>query len=213
MVMLAEWTSPLLVIGFLAAFVVLAVKRRLSFIDLIFPIWVAAYLLVPFHAFNQYGPRYYLEAFPFLALTLVSLLAPLLSDTSRPRRAAFVWSLLMAHTATCVAAAAVIGFCVRTVVNQRMDLYDQVQAAQLHRAIVVLRSGTSNIASLHPYDLTRNGISLDGDVIYALDLRDSLTELQRLMPDRTMYVYERAPRSSTGALRRLDDPAAQIAVY
>ena len=57
------------------------------------------------------------------------------------------------------------------------------------------------------------GLAVDGDVIYALDIRDSLKDLQRLMPDRTLYVYERAPRSSTGALRRLDDPAAPIAVY
>ena len=202
LLMLAEWTSPVLVIGFFTGFVWLAAKRRLSFVDFIFPTFVGAYLLVPFGGGNQYGPRYYFEGFPFLVLTLVSALVPLLKDGTRPQRAAFAWSLVMAHGATCVAAAAIIGFCMRMAVDQRMDLYDRVETAGLHDAVVVIHSGTGVFAPMEPGDLTRNGISLDGPVIYALDIPDRLKQLQRLMPERKIYVYERQPSSPAGSLRR-----------
>ena len=201
MVSLAEWTSPLLVLGFVAAFVQLAARRRLSMVDLVFPAFVVAFLLIPLDGANQYGPRYYFEAFPFVVLTLVSGLAPVLKDAARPQQRAFAWFLLVAHGALCVLGFVFISYWMRTLVNQRMDLYDQVQAQRLRNAVVVVHSSTSSIYPMKPRDLVRNGIEVGSDVIYALDLPDRLPELQRAFPQRRFYIYQRDVANPVGTLR------------
>lgn len=203
LIMLAEWTSPFLVVGYFAAFWLLARERRLSFLDFIFPAYVLVYLLVPFDGGAQYGPRYYFEAFPFLVLTVVSALAPVLRDTVRPRRASFAVSLVVAHIAAGIAATVVFGLFLRLVIDQRMDVYDQAAAAHLEHAVVVLQSGTSPLRPMWPRDLTRNGIAVEGRVIYVRDIPGQLSELRRLMPDRRFYRYTRDPNSAKGVLQRL----------
>jgi hypothetical protein len=201
LVALAEWSSPLLVLAAAAAFVAQARRRRLSFVDLVFPMFVVAYLFVPFDGGNQYGPRYYFEGFPCLVLTLVSGLVPLLQDKLRPQRAAFGWFSLVAHGAICAIVLAFLCVGMRHVVDQRMDLYDQVRARHLHDAVVVVRSGTSDIYKMYPPDLVRDGIDARGDVIYVLDVRREMAGLRRRYPQRRFYVYERTGDRATGALR------------
>ncbi len=202
-VMLADWTSPLLVLGYTAALAWLGARHRLSFSDFIFPLFVVAYLFVPFTGGNQYGPRYYFEAWPFLILTVVSALTPLIRDAARPRIRLIAGSLVAAHGIICIGNAVIIGLFLRTLVDQRMDLYDQVRAGDLHNIVIVVQSATSNIAPMGPRDLTRNGIALDGEVIYALDIPDRLSELRQMFPQRRFYIYEREPVASKGTLRPL----------
>jgi hypothetical protein len=91
---LAVFTSPLLLPGYLAAFAWKAKKKKLNFFDFIFPVTMAALLFIPFDGGNRYGPRYYFDAYPFLVLTTVSALVPLLHGRDgRPR-----WSLLSLGT-------------------------------------------------------------------------------------------------------------------
>jgi hypothetical protein len=203
LVALAEWSSPLFVLAAGAAFVALTRRRRLSFVDLVFPIFVVAYLLVPYDGGNQYGPRYYFEGFPCLVLTLVAGLVPLLQDKLRPQRAAFGWVALVAHGAICAIVLAFLCSGMRRVIDQRMDLYDQVRARHLHDAVVVVRSGTSDIYKMYPPDLVRDGIDARGDVLYVLDVPAQMPELQHLYPGRRFYVYERADDRATGILRPL----------
>jgi len=66
-----------------------------------------------------------------------------------------------------------------------------------------VRSGTSPSRFYDPRGLDRNGISIDGEVIYAHDLPDRLGELRQLFPQRHFYIYERASDSPKGVLRRL----------
>jgi hypothetical protein len=203
LVALAEWTSPLLALGAAAALVAVARQKRLQFADLVFPLFVVAYLIVPYDGGNQYGPRYYFDGFPCLVLTVVAWLAPLLGSRARQQHAAIAWFSLLAHGALC---ALVLGFlCVgmRRVVDQRLDLYDQVRARQLHNAVVVVRTGTSSIYRMYPPDLVRDGIDARGDVIYVLDVPRLLPQLRRRYPDRKFYVYDRELDRPTGWLRPL----------
>ena len=200
MIDLAQWTSPLLLLGYVAALVWKAARGRLSFLDFIFPATLAGFLLVPFDGGNQYGPRYYFEGYPFLVLTVVSALVPLLQNRGRPRSVAFGASLVFAHLLHAVAVAAFLGWFLRERVDERMDVYDQVRAQGLHHAVIVLRSGTGRSPALTPKDLTRNGLALDGDVIYALDIPDRLGELRALFPDRRFFLYRRDPDSTRGSL-------------
>jgi hypothetical protein len=208
---LAEWNSPLLVLGLAVAYARLTVLRRLSFIDLVFPSFIIAYLLIPFDGANQYGPRYYFEAFPLIVLTLVSGLVPMLQDAAQAQRRAVAWFLLAAHGALCVLVFGAVSYWVRTLVDQRMDLYDQVRAQRLRDAVVIVRSSTSPIYPMKPRDLVRNGLKIDGAVIYALDIPDRLQELRRAFPNRRFYIYERRPEEPVGSLRplRSNDGAAQ----
>ena len=201
-VLATEWTSPILVLGYGAALVWLAVRRRLSFLDLIFPTYVIGYLFVPFTGSTQYGPRYYFEAWPLVVLTLVSGLMPLLQAT-RERWRAFASSLVMAHLAIALAAGVIFGIFMRQIIDETMDLYDQAAAEGLRNAVIVVHSGTSPSREYIPRGLVRNGIALDREVIYALELPDRLGELRQLFPQRDFYIYERAPDNPKGVLRRL----------
>ena len=201
-VLAAEWTSPVLVLGYGPALVWLAVRRRLSFLDMIFPTYVIGYLLVPFTGTHQYGPRYYFEGWPFFALTVVSGLMPLL-QTTRERWRVFVTSLVMAHLAIALAAGVIFGIFMRKIIDETMDLYDRAAAEGISNAVIVVRSGTSPSRFYDPRGLDRNGISIDGEVIYAHDLPDRLGELRQLFSQRHFYIYERASDSPKGVLRRL----------
>jgi hypothetical protein len=200
---LAIFTSPLLLLGYIAAFAWKVGRRSLNFFDFIFPVTVATFLLVPFNGGNRYGPRYYFEAFPFLVLTIVSALVPLLQNRARPRWAASAVCLVFAHAAWCIAAAIFLGWLFRGIVNERMDLYDKVRAKGLHDAVVVIHSGTGRFRGFTPKDLTRNGLAIDGDVIYALDIPHRLGDLQALFARRRFYIYVRNPNSPTGTLNPL----------
>jgi hypothetical protein len=196
----ANWTSPLLLLAYIAAFAWKVVRRNISFFDFIFPMTLAAFLLIPFEGGNQYGPRYYFEAYPFFILTIVSALAPLLQNKARPRWAAFATCLVLAHLIWSAAATAFLGRLISERVNERMDLYHQVRVQGLHNAVVIVHSGTGRSPPLSPMDLTRNGLVIDGDVIYALDIPSRLKELKDLFPYRRFYIYVRAPSEATGIL-------------
>jgi hypothetical protein len=182
-VLAAEWTSPVLVLGYGGALVWLVICRRLSFLDMIFPAYVIGYLLVPFTGNAQYGPRYYFEGWPFFVLTVVSGLMPLLQAT-RERWRAFAASLVMAHLAIALAAGVIFGIFMRKIIDETMDLYDQAAAEGLSNAVIVVRSGTSPSRLYDPRGLDRNGISIDGEVIYTHDLPDRLGELRQLFRQR-----------------------------
>jgi hypothetical protein len=200
---LAVFTSPLLLLGYPAAVAWKTVGKRLNFFDFIFPVTVAAFLLVPFNGGNRYGPRYYFEAYPFLVLTIVSALVPLLQNRTRPRWAASAMYVLFTHAAWCVTAAIFLSWLFRGIVDERLDLYNQVRARGLHDAVVVIHSGTGRFRGFTPRDLTRNGLAIDGDVVYALDIPHRLGELQELFPHRRFYIYTRDRDSPTGTLRPL----------
>ena len=205
MIKLVNWSSLLLVLGYATGFAFLISRRKLSFLDFIFPVYVLGFMLVPFFGGNQYGPRYYFEAFPLFVLTVVSALVPLLRDPRFSWWRSFAISMVTLHFAVSLAALAVIAPFVRTLVDQRMDIYDQVHAKHLRNAVVVVHSSTGAIPGLDmvPLDLTQNGITTDGEILYVLDIPSQLQKLRLLLPDRQFYIYERDLSNPKGKLRQL----------
>jgi hypothetical protein len=204
MVDLARWTSWILVVAYIVAFFWKSRTRQLCLLDLIFPWVVVAYLLYVGLGGNRYGPRMYLIGYPFLVLTIVSVLTPVLENKSEPKRAVFAGTLLSAHVATCIAVTIVFAIFFRDVVNARMNMYDQVAAQRLHNAVVIVHSGGGAYLPFTPKDLTRNGIDIgDQDVIYALDIRGRMSELREMFPGRAFYIYSRKTAASDGVLAPL----------
>jgi hypothetical protein len=195
---IGRWSSPLLLFAYPVALAWKLRKHQWSFVDLIFPANVAAYLLLEGVGGSRYGPHYYLISYPEFALTLLSLLVPMLKDGSRPKRTAFASALVICHLVVCVIGIVMLGASCRNVVDERMDMYDQVQALRVHDAVVIVHS----VHRFTPMDLTRNGISIgDEDVIYALDIPDRMATLRRLFPTRSFYIYSAGPGTSKGQLK------------
>ena len=205
LVMLVNWSSLPLVLGYTVSFAFISYRRRLNFTDFVFPAYVLGFVLVPFQGGNQYGPRYYFEAFPLLVLTIVSALVPLLRDAEFLRWRPLATSLTVTHFAVCLAGLSIIAPFARTIVDQRMDIYDQVKRLDLRDAVVVIRSKTGAVPGMEmdQGDLTRNGIAADAQVLYVLNIPDKLQKLRLLFSDKQFYVYERDASNPKGKLRQL----------
>jgi hypothetical protein len=156
---------------------------------------------------NQYGPRYYYEAFPLLAVFVVSVLSARLRGCFEPsavlpaRRLAAV---LGASVALVVPLTTFHVWQESRVVHERTDVYRQADRAGLRNAVVLLSGRVGRVRSMPAADLTRNGITWDAPVLYALDRGPDNAILGRRFPDRTLYRYEYDRAAGTGRLVVID---------
>jgi hypothetical protein len=201
---LAKWTSPIFLLACVPAFLLKLRRHKLRFHDLVFPAGMLAYFFFFNAGGNRYGPRYYFDAWPLLVATVAWAFAELFEKHGRQRANAAALGLLATHVATGVAAFIVIAVVMRTVVDQRMDIYDAVDRADIHHAVVIVRSGTGVLIPMGIGDLLRNGITRTGDVLYAQSVPGHDSELRSLYPDRRFYAYERAADETVGRLVPLD---------
>jgi hypothetical protein len=169
---------------------------------MIFPAAVVAYFFLIGYGGNRYGPRYYFVGYPFLVLTIVSLLEPIVCNKEHARLALLAVGLAVGHLILCVSADIRLAIFFRGVVNERMDVFDQSSAERLHNAVVIVHSAGGQYLPFTPKDLTRNGIAIDHQpVIYALDVGHVIPELRALFPDRKIYLYSRTGSELKGTLR------------
>lgn len=190
LVNLAIWTSPLMLIGFASAFVSLARRRRLNFIDWIAPATLVAYALYTGTGGNQYGPRYYFEAFPFAILTIAKALDGALFVRNGAPRPALAAAAVLMHFAFQIGQLAPRLYLEHQIVVEREDLYRKVAAAKLSNAVVLIASGTGTIRPMLQIDLARNGLHIgNAPVVYAQDLRERNDRIRILFPGRQFYRY------------------------
>ena len=197
---LAAFTSPFVVLGFVPAFGCLLRWRKLAFTDWIAPLTVAGFVFYSGNAGDQYGPRYFFEAFPFAILTIAKALDGSLSGTGSVRWTPLLASALLLHVAIQVGYLAPALAREHRVIVEREDIYRQVAAAHLTDAVVLIpATGAGKIRWLPPQDLVRNGLRIDGQaVLYAHDLGAQNTLIRALFPDRAFYSY------ADGRLTRLE---------
>jgi len=184
------WTSPVLMFGFIIAFVTALRRRRVDFSDWIMPLTIIFFLLYGGFGGNQYGPRYYFEAWPFAVLTILKVIDPVLFGPKRDARAAWVCSALIASLLFAIAYLPVRLEREHRVVLERQDVYRQVEAAGLDNALVIIASYVGVSRPMPPRDLVRNGLHVgEQKVIYALDLGARNAKLRAQFPGRSVYVY------------------------
>ena len=189
-VRLQLWTSPVFEVGWVAALGWLARKRKLDFTDWIAPLTALAFVFYGGSGGNQYGPRYYFEAWPFMILSVAKALDGSLWGAAGAARNTWAASVVTTHLAFQVAYTLPRLEREHLVVVERQDLFFQVAAAGLRDAVVIVKSPTSLTRVMMPDNLVRNGLKVgDESVTYALDLGERHGELRALFPERRFYVY------------------------
>jgi hypothetical protein len=141
---------------------------------------------------DQYGPRYFFEAFPFAILTIAKALDGSLFAKKTEWPAPLLASVLLLHFSV---QAGYLGPALareHQIVIEREDLYRKVADAHLTNAVVLIpASGTGKIRSMPPQDLVRNGLRIgDQSVIYAHDLGARNRSIRDMFPNRTFYLYK-----------------------
>jgi hypothetical protein len=187
---LVAFTSPLLVIGFIPAFFWLWRRHKLAFTDWIAPITVVAFVFYAARAGNQYGPRYFFEAFPFAILTIAKALDGSLFKKPTARWNFILASALLVHLS--VQAGYLVAALAREhqVIVEREDIYRKVADAHLKNAVVLVGSTTGKIRQMSARDLLRNGLHVgDQPVIYARNLGTNNLLIKNLFPERSFYLY------------------------
>jgi hypothetical protein len=201
---LISFSSFILLMLYGVSLFVKASKRALQFYDFFFVAFVLGYILWPFGAGNQYGPRYYYDAFPFLILTVVSGVHYVISSTKTPIVRHMTVHALIITVMLSLCSLPFVGLFIYKVINERRDVFRLVETQGIRNAVVVLSNGTGVLWSMSTDDLVRNGTSIGDAVIFAHDLGQENCKLQALFPERHFWVYKREPHTVQG---RLEPPA------
>jgi hypothetical protein len=149
---------------------------------------------------NQYGPRFYYEAYPFAILFVVAKLfgaEPLVTPRLFQRLAMALFLVGLVWGASAIPA---IAKREHQIISERMDLYRLVEQENIHNAIIFLRSGTGVMRPMPARDLARNGIDFQNDVLYARDLGADNEKLTAYFPDKDLYMYYRDKHEQNGRL-------------
>lgn len=163
--------------------------------DYLFLSLVAGYFFYYEIGGNQYGPRFYYEAFPFMVLFVVQ---QVFAQGRRWARALFFAGLIVSFVRIPVTAVRERG-----IVDQRVDIYRQVSEQRISNAVILLSSGTSPLRPMPSGDLTRNDMRFSNDVLYAIDHIHANADLMRYYAGRRFYTYVREPDSVHGRITRI----------
>jgi hypothetical protein len=186
---LIVWTSPILVFGYVVALWHVFAKQRACFTDWIMPVTLLFFLFYFGDGGNQYGPRYYFEAWPFALLTIAKAADPFVASFERTHGEWIV-------AATLAGLLFQIGVLParfereHDVIEERQTIYRDVRRAGLKNSIVLIASKVGHIRPMPPRDLVRNGLDVkDQDIIYALDLGKWNRDLLAHYPGRQLFRY------------------------
>ncbi len=196
------WTPPSLLFIYIYCLARAEARVRRGLIDWMPVLMAAALYCYIERGGNQYGPRFYYETFPFLAVfTAANLFGErAFSEKSSGQRRAF--ALMAVSIAAVPVSFAIHVFIEHRIIAERRDPY--VQAAGLRDAIVLIDGRVGTTRSMGPLDLTRNGIEHTGRVLYGVDLGDDANcRVLTAYPDRQLYRYAWNAEQRRGALTRL----------
>ena len=205
---LAEWVSVPFVAALAWALVQKLRQRRLAFYDLYGPLFLAAYWLQWSDGGYRWGPRYIFPALPFMALAVADQACWML----RNRRSAALAHLLAISVLVSLTQLPTFVFRSKQLIKESQDIRFQVAQAGLHDAVVLVTAGPGQLWAMDPSDLARNGLTLEGDVIYAHGPRmfdgpitpaetdRTVHALREQFPGRSVWLYERVPGRLPGRL-------------
>lgn len=201
------WTPPVLFVIYFRYLMVHSIRRKipdeidLIFISLVFGYAFFSQVTIPAeygHFFtggyglgNEYGPRYYYEAFPFLVLSGIS---KILQEPSNCDNAVKQKHYLIMLAVSLVLSFAFIFWQAKQTfqtVWERRDVYRLVEENHIEDAVIFLKDGTGVLKPMPVPDLTRNGTAFTGSVLYAIDQGERDEELRPYFPHKKFYRYTR----------------------
>jgi Dolichyl-phosphate-mannose-protein mannosyltransferase len=193
---LALWTSPIVLMAYLGSLWLKFKERTLAFYDLIFPSFVIAYVFFVGSGGNRYGPRYYMEAFPLLVVTIVSAAPSVLARVNQP-----MYRMLIFAPIACLlyflAAWPLVSTGFRREVFAREEPFRLAREATISDAVVILE--TASAPGLVTSDLVRNPPTMDAAVLYARPDTDRKA-VRQAFPTRSIWRYTRQDQTQAGEL-------------
>lgn len=193
--MFLYWSSPGLFILFFVYLFRKVSNKASRFVhpeDYLFPLLTIGYFFYYQIGGNQYGPRFFFEALPFLTAFVV---ARIVSLRERWAMALFISGMLFA-----VVKIPSIAARENLVVRERNDLYDLVTTSGIENAVIFVSSHTSVIRPMPIGDLTRNDFNESNNILYVQDLKERNIMLMNEYPEKKYYRYEKPLESSKGQL-------------
>ena len=195
MLMFAYWVSPVLLVLYFFFIIRKLVSRETRFTrveDYFFIFLIIGYFFYYEIGGNQYGPRFYFEAFPFLLLLVLR--------SSFEGQYAWVRVIITAAVVIMFVRLPLIAHREYEIVNERTNLYQLVEQEGLENAVVFVTNGTSVLRPMPASDLTRNDKFYRASVLYAFDDAASNDDVMNRFPERKFYRY----------IRRDDDPSGKL---
>jgi hypothetical protein len=185
-----QWTPPLLVGVYVWYLATAARDVRRGAID-----WMPIFVAVPLYFYverggNQYGPRFYYEAFLFLVVFVSANLFREQKFADKAPRDRVAFGLTLASVAVMPLWFAMRAVVEHRVIVERSDPFRMVGEARLANAIVLIGGRVGTERSMSALDLTRNGIDFSGTVLYGLDIGPQENcQLLEAYAHRTPYLY------------------------
>jgi hypothetical protein len=198
--MFIYWCSPgilLLYVVFLFGKLLNKTDRWAHPEDYIFIFLLAGHFFYYHIGGNQYGPRFLYEALPFVVLFAVK--------KAYDSRNKLAWAVVMASLLICVVKLPFISMREAVIVDQRKDLFDLVEKANLNKAVVFVASPTSTIRPMPVEDLLRNDLPVIQGVVFVRELPGLEKKIMEHFSDYAFYRYHREVNNEKGRLVKIID--------
>ncbi len=205
LVKFVAWTPPAL-IGLYAWWWRRTPRQDWRFTDFVFPSLVVAYFIYVDRGGNQYGPRYYFEALPFIALAAV---APLFREESFAGKTPAARTAFRALALSVVAAVPLFAWHAAVesrVIWERREPYRLAARQDLDHAVVFLGTKAGLRRPMSTLDLTRNGADRTARVLFVHDLGEDNARLMRAYAGWAFYRYRMDPDLGHGVLEPVAAP-------
>jgi hypothetical protein len=196
--MFTYWCSPVLILLYVF-FLLRKIARKSTALavpeDYLLLMLMIGYFFYYEIGGNQYGPRFYFEALPFLIVFVVYKIFYYKKD----------WAKVLLYASVFIAVVKLPAVAVREnrIVVERKDVYRIVREMKISNAVVLLSSGTGVLRPMPSGDLTRNDLRYENDVLYAIDHIHANGPLMDYYKDRRFYRYLREPGKARGKLIRI----------
>jgi hypothetical protein len=194
------WTPPALLLIYIFYSLVSFRAATRGFIEYIFYVLVIGVFFYTMSPGNQYGPRYYYEAFPFLVLfTIFHLFKEDSYSQKNIIGKLFFWIFILSLILS-------IPFSIhhlyaeKQVIWERRDMYRTVEKEQINNAVVLIGTWVGTTRPMNPKDLTRNELDYSNDVVYALNRQKENIALMDFYPERDFYLYSYNRDAQRGSL-------------